>query len=276
MNFWKCFTKTFKKVISTSDAPTERSETFFDDKFNITPMAIFYQHFVSGDPVQLRLFSDEDSGDESRFEGSSSTSGSFGVSLFRDCHLTPLGSEMASDHTFEVGGHNEEQILPASNVDTKDYSMKEKRKHRREAAKREAAEKARDDRMRHTSEKHAADFFSRLVEEGGKSFMKRMVIRIRVDLFSNEAVALKDIGAEIYINNRFFIAMTLIHELMHTWFGMDDFHYADIIGHLNCDKKEGVYYSGLVLGEQSAKDTLKALQDDDYYPKGTQFNFYSK
>ncbi|MCJ8269480.1 MAG: hypothetical protein MJK04_08765, partial [Psychrosphaera sp.] len=97
-------------------------------------------------------------------------------------------------------------------------------------------------------------------------------IRIRVDLFSNEAVALKDIGAEIYINNRFFIAMTLIHELMHTWFGMDDFHYADIIGHLNCDKKEGVYYSGLVLGEQSAKDTLKALQDDDYYPKGTQFN----
>ncbi|MCJ8272930.1 MAG: hypothetical protein MJK04_26470, partial [Psychrosphaera sp.] len=84
-------TKTFKKVISTSDAPTERSETFFDDKFNITPMAIFYQHFVSGDPVQLRLFSDEDSGDESRFEGSSSTSGSFGVSLFRDCHLTPLG-----------------------------------------------------------------------------------------------------------------------------------------------------------------------------------------
>lgn len=87
-------------------------KTFFDDAFNITPMAIFFQHFVHGDPVQLRLFSDAGSGDESRLEDdSSSTSGSFGVALFKDCHLTPLGSalEASAEGNIEVGHHSDHE-----------------------------------------------------------------------------------------------------------------------------------------------------------------------
>ena len=199
-----------------------RADTFFQDVFGKSIIEDIHKEYTKGDPVQFRLFSPVDGTDESSRNASEYT---LGQSNVRECHLLPLSRGTVYNDT--------QHIEPDS-------------KRRRRTT--QTVTKSRDQR-------NQDNFFAQMAS--GDSYLKRMVVRIRPEPMLHEITQDSTYGREVYVNNRFDVALTVIHELMHTYFAMVDFYYRDMSTSADfkgANKTGPVSYSGLSLGTKNEAD----------------------
>jgi len=226
---------------------TGRANDFFEKVFGKTILEDIHQEYTQGDPVQLRLFSKPNSSDESSTNAKETTAGQ---STVRECHLLPLtnGPKFGDDTQIELN------TAPT-------------RRRRRK--------KAPQTNYKSRSQRYQDNFFSQL--GAAKSSLQRMVLRMRVNPITHEITQDPSLGRTVYVNNRFNVALTIIHELMHTYFAMVDFYYRDLsfISPFKTNTVTGpAIYCGLSLGVQNSTDgsTMDKEIVTTVYPKGQAFN----
>ena len=119
------------------------------------------------------------------------------------------------------------------------------------------------------------DFFTQMAY--GNSHLSRMVMRIRLEPMTHDITKDPSLGRMIYVNNRFQVATTLIHELMHTCYAMVDFYYRDLSIMPNFKTKTAtgpVTYSGLSLGELNTNKAsdMEGTVSKNIYPEDKFFD----
>ncbi|NQZ11634.1 MAG: hypothetical protein HRT35_31170 [Algicola sp.] len=222
---------------------TGRATDFFDKVFGKTILENVHQDYTKGDPVQFRLFSVPDSTDESSLNEGDATAG---LSNIRECHLLPLskGTKFTDESAID--------FTPSG--------------RRRRGAK---------DVYKSRKQRLEDNFFSQMA--AGSSYLNRMVVRIRVDSLIHEIRQDKALGRNIYVNNRFGVALTIVHELMHTYYAMVDFYYRDLSfpSSFTTETLKGpVSYCGLSLGKHNTSNGSIMSEEvaNSVYPKGDTFD----
>lgn len=244
----------------------DKSIDFFEGQFGLSILETIHNQYRSGDPVQLRAFSPDASyhsfGGSTVIDSDSSTGKAVGRSVDRECQLTPLttGTIFSEKDKIELGD-------PGSPVKKPPESARERRQLKYRAYQQKLALSG----MR--SVRDANDFFAQISRK--KTHLKRMVIRVNVDICLSEASQSGPIHTDIQFANQYAVADTIIHELLHTWYAMVDFYYADQRKSLLIDTKWGYSFNSLKLGTKEKQSDINANiknANQGIYPRGVKFS----